>query len=113
MCDLDTNETFISRDVIFCETQFPFAPADQQITSDRSPFWEPNMVLDNDFGPTETSAEMVHHEGVEATEGTMDATLGPIEGQAQHPLLQTGEHEERGSLSCDPATCEVRGNPVA
>ena len=30
VCDLETNETFISRDVIFCEKQFPLARAEQQ-----------------------------------------------------------------------------------
>ncbi|KAJ8442088.1 hypothetical protein Cgig2_007926 [Carnegiea gigantea] len=72
----------------------------------------PNMVLEDDFGPNEDIAEIDQHQGVEEIGESIDG-IGSVEGQAQHPLLQTGEHEERGSPSCDPATCEVRGSPVA
>ena len=70
------------------------------------------MVLEDDFGPNENIAKIGHHQGVEETVESIDG-IGLVEGQAQHPLLQTEKHEERGNPSCDPATCEVRGNPVA
>ena len=82
---MDRNETSISRDVRFCENQFPFAPTDQKITSDQGPFWEPNMVLENDFGPNENLAEMGQHQGMEEIRGSMYGMLGPVEGQAHIP----------------------------
>jgi len=44
--DLETHETFVSRDVIFCEDQFPFAAPDKQTLMGQKSSDQPSHTLD-------------------------------------------------------------------
>jgi len=58
VCDLETRETFISRDVVFQENIFPFAKGMVQAMDDTKPTLQPDAPLwfndPLDFGPSET-----------------------------------------------------------
>ena len=52
VCDLEAYETFISRDVILYENQFPFEQSGQSNSSQLSIFVKPNLLLDEKYGPS-------------------------------------------------------------
>jgi len=113
VCDLETNETFTSQDVIFCGKQFPFArTAQQQDALDSSTLWEPNVPLGDDFGLHEDLAYPTQQQRMEDAGGSLDEALGPVEALALH-LLPPGEHEDKGSPSRSPVEYVGRGSLVA
>ena len=65
VCDLETNETFISRDVVFWKSQFPFTLSDQQNASDLGTLWKSNVTLEDEFGPNENLALPAQHPRLE------------------------------------------------
>jgi len=65
VCDLETHEIFVSRNVIFCEDLFPFAAPDMQTLTGQSPSPQPSHTLDYEHGPNEDDFYTAQQHGEE------------------------------------------------
>jgi len=86
---LETSKTFVSRDVIFCEDQFPFEQIEQKSSSDLDALWQPNMVFNDEYGSNEEAFTSSQQRELENT-GKHDTLPSP--------LPQCREHGVRGAM---------------
>jgi len=110
--DLETSVTFVSRDVIFCEDQFPFEQMEQRSSFGLDVLWQPNMVFSDEYGSNEEAFTSTQQRELE-NKGNHDTLPSPLRQSRGHgtrgsrdtlpsPLLQSREHGASGSRETGP-----------
>ena len=109
--DIDTNTSFISRDVVFHETIFPFASASVQVDSDFLVF--PKPVLDCESNPIFDTIEHFEYDDSSPIQDSAPIVHPVIDTTITSPTIASSPNQLHDSFVSDISSSSTQSAPVS